>query len=399
MSTINKKLGTTKNMVLAAVAAVLSIGGAAYPLAVHALDNGSDGSRHSEHTQMVRGSEDGMHKYVAIVRPLNHTGVSGIATFTTEGRILKVNIHATGVTPGVHPQHIHGKDQAKAECPTHAADTNGDGFTSVIEGAPSYGLIKMSLTNPQTTFGTPVTPLLFEPFAGKANNANFPVVGKDGVLSFSHTYTFDNSEAAQAALTSLTPFGDQELVIHGAVAPKSVDADAFAALGAPYPAGTDLTATAYDVLLPAGCGEIDEAMTKVPANNAGFEKLTALSTAQDSLAQGLSAAAGSGAGSQAFDSKVAALSAAFNSSLATAVATYQSSNGVSGNHDNARNQLINSLAAAKDAELNGLTEARNQLIDTLNQSGSVADRDTFLNGFNTTVDQYRNVLEQAKNQL
>ena len=69
------------------------------------------------------------------------------------------------------------------------------------------------------------------------------------------------------------------------------------------------------------------------------------------------------------------------------------------NRDEARNQLINTLSSAKDAELNTLTEARNQQIDQLNRAGNVANHDAFLSGFDTTVNQYKNVLELAKNQL
>ena len=351
-----------------------------------------------------------MHEYVAYLHPLNHTNVTGSAKFEQSGDHLKVTIHATGLEPGTHPQHIHGKRQAAAECPTTAADLNKDGFVSVIEGAPSYGLIKMNLTSPQTPFGAPPTLALFEPFAGTANNANFPVVGTDGVLNFTSNYTFDDSVAAQQALASLTPLGDQELVLHGASAPKSVDADAFAAIGNPYPAGTDLSVVAYDALLPAACGEIDEASSAVNTPEDTGGSITTVPAAVNSLNSGLNAlqtqltdgltiATANVTDASAFKAQASTASTTFSTKAQAAVATYQANISGGMNRDEARNQLINTLSSAKDAELNTLTEARNQQIDQLNKAGNVANRDAFLNGFDTTLNQYKNVLEQAKNQL
>lgn len=197
------------------------------------------------------------HKYVSSIHELNNTHVSGNASFMQVGRHLTVTINATGLEPGVHPIHIHGKDQAKAECPTASNDTNGDGYVSVIEGAPAYGLIKLNLTSPQTAFGTPPTPALFYPFAGTPKISSFPFVGTNGVLHFSNTFTFNNTSAAQAAFKSLKPLGDQAVVIHGAIAPQSVDAAAFAALGSPLPVGYDPSLMTYDALLPVGCGTIN----------------------------------------------------------------------------------------------------------------------------------------------
>ena len=386
----NKSTKNTKQLLVAAAVAVVGLGGLASPLAAHAMqNNGHDVTR----------LNSSMHEYVAYLHPLNHTNVTGMAKFEQSGNHLKATIYATGLEKGIHPQHIHGKDQAAAECPTTSADLNHDGFISVIEGAPSYGLIKMNLTNPQTPFGAPPTLALFKPFAGTANNANFPVVGSDGVLNFTSNYTFDSSAAAQQALASLTPFGDQELVLHGATAPKSVDADAFAALGKAYPAGTDLSVKAYDALLPAACGEIDEASTAPTTGSTASTLSDNLATVQSQLTDGLTVASANAADANSFNEQVSNLSTSFNTTLQRAVTTYQTSISNGANQGEARNQLINTLSSAKDSELNQLTEARNQLIDQLNQAGNVDARDAFLNGFDATVNQYRNVLEQAKNQL
>jgi hypothetical protein len=404
----------SKSMIIASVATTLGISGVALPVIAHAMGN--------EH--VMNHSTMAMQRYVAAIHELNNTGVSGTATFTTSGNELTVSIEASGLQPGVHPIHIHGKDVAKAECPTNAQDANGDGYLSVIEGAPAYGLIKLNLTNPQTAFGTPPTPALFYPFAGTPNNANFPTVAADGLLHFKSTYMFDGSADAQAALKSLTPLGNQAIVIHGATAPKSVDAPALAALGKPYAAATDLTASVYDALLPAGCGLIDQATTSSEQSdemdttnmdtstmNTGTQSMNdnnqqsgsvssmGVDMLQQHLVSGLTVASANATDASVFNSQVTQLSSNFSTTVQKAVSTYQASVSQGSNHDVARNELINTLASAKDQELNGLTESRNQLIDKLNQSGNVTNRDAFLNGFNTAVDQYRDKIEQVKNQL
>ena len=207
--------------------------------------------------QHQNNSGSGSHQqYISSLLQLNNSGARGLARLTMDGRTLTFNLSASGLTPGkVHPMHIHGKNNPEiSSCPTTAADVNHDGFISVLEGAPAYGRIKVSLTSPQTPFGTPPTPALFFPFAGTANNANFPVADAQGRETFSQTYAFDNSDAAQQAFTSLMPLENQHIVLHGADAPKSVDAAAFAALGSPVTG--DLSTVSYDALLPVACGQI-----------------------------------------------------------------------------------------------------------------------------------------------
>lgn len=383
----------TSSMVALAVASVMAVGSIGYPLAA----NASQDSNRSARVSSVSADE----RYKAFIKPLNDSDVIGQATFEVIGNTLKVTVHAEGLEPGVHPQHIHGHEEMRAECPTAEADVDGDGFLSVIEGAPAYGPIKLNLTNPQTDFGTPPTTALFTEFAGTPDNADFPVVTEDGVLDFTNTYTFDSSEAAQAAKASLSPLGDQHIVIHGATAPKFVDAPAFAALGTPFAAGTDLTERFYDPLLPVGCGEIDAVGgSDTPKNNdgvvvnPGVQKLAGLNAIQAQLTQSLNQT-----GMADFNTRVGNLSVTFTDAVGVAVAAYNAAIDEGMNKDEARNQLINAVSSAKDAELNGLTEARNQQIDMLNRSGDVAKRDAFLQNFETTVHDYRHVLEGIKNQL
>lgn len=66
----------------------------------------------------------------------------GEATFTLQDGEFIAEVTVEGVAPGIaHPQHIH----FGPECPTPAADDNGDGFVDVPEGAQFYGPILVPL--------------------------------------------------------------------------------------------------------------------------------------------------------------------------------------------------------------------------------------------------------------
>lgn len=195
--------------------------------------------------------------YYANLSQLNDSGASGHARLSWKGNELRYTMNAGGLEPGrLHPVHIHGKNNPEvATCPTNAQDTNGDGFVSVIEGAATYGPIKLNLTSPQTPFGAPPTTAVFTPFAGTPNLSDFPTADSYGRISQNQTYVFDGSAAAQGAKATLTPLEDQHIVIHGGYAPQSVDADAFRALGLSV---GPLTQRIYDPLLPVACGEINK---------------------------------------------------------------------------------------------------------------------------------------------
>ena len=193
--------------------------------------------------------------YAAHLQPLNGSGAFGHARLSHQGNELRYSANVGGLEPGkLHPVHIHGKNHPEvATCPTTAVDTNRDGFVSVVEGAATYGPIKLNLTSPQTPFGAPPTLALFTPFAGTANLSHFPTSDASGHIRQNQTYVFDGSPAAQGALASLIPLEDQHIVVHGGFAPQSVDADAFQALGLPV---GPLNERIYDPLLPVACGEI-----------------------------------------------------------------------------------------------------------------------------------------------
>lgn len=384
-----------KTLLLSGLAVVLAYGIISFPSSVSAMEN--------SHMKADNKSQ----RYVANIDPLNKSNVDGTAEFVLKDNRLAVTINATGLEPGVHPQHIHGQKEAAAECPTDSADVNNDGFVSVLEGAPAYGPIKLNLTSPQTAFGTPPTPALFTAFAGTPDNKNFPTAGADGKLHFVQTYTFDNSVAAQGAFESLTPLDAQHVVLHGGTAPLGVDATAFAALGSPRPVGFNPNELGYDALLPVGCGQIDKVIKENHSNNGNVsntnvDKSTRLNSelvsAKAQLNNGLGMAT-MHVSTTTFTTLSSQLATEFDMVTQSAISTYRTSVANGMNTDEARNQLINGLASSKDHQINKLNEARNQLIDQLNRNGNVSERDHFLNNYDMSVNSYSNAIEKAKNQL
>ncbi len=163
--------------------------------------------------------------YTADLMSLNNSGVMGTATLTLDGNMLTVHIAATGLEPNmVHPQHIHGfiDSNKNAKCPPMSADTNGDGFIDLTEGAPFYGPVLLSLE-----LTPPMAPL------------DFPIADADGTINY--TQTFEVS-------ADLLPLQNNVIVLHG------LTVEGLIVDGEP-------TDEMYVATLPVACGAIK------PANN------------------------------------------------------------------------------------------------------------------------------------
>ena len=121
---------------------------------------------------------NGKEKYRADLDPLNRSGASGHAMLTLEGKKLTTKIRSHGLAPKLpHAQHIHGFKQAVSECPTLAADKNGDRLVNTVEGLPSYGPIRVSFTTRGDT----------SPASGLAVS-RFPVANPGGSLQYTRTF-------------------------------------------------------------------------------------------------------------------------------------------------------------------------------------------------------------------
>ncbi|MEL7207736.1 MAG: hypothetical protein AAGK32_05820 [Actinomycetota bacterium] len=91
--------------------------------------------------------------YQADLTELNGSGATGTATITVadDGETIAVDLQASGFDlDGPHAMHLHGivdGDEVLAStCPTLADDIDGDGVLTVLEGAPKYGAVQISLT-------------------------------------------------------------------------------------------------------------------------------------------------------------------------------------------------------------------------------------------------------------
>ncbi len=121
----------------------------------------------------------GQRYFKAELNPLNRSGAEGTATLKRDGRQLTTRIFTEDMAPNLpHAQHIHGFEQAVSECPTLAADDNGDGLVNTAEGLPSYGPIQASLTTRGDT--SPQSALAV---------SRFPVANSSGFLRYERTFT------------------------------------------------------------------------------------------------------------------------------------------------------------------------------------------------------------------
>lgn len=147
---------------------------------------------------------------------------TGHVDLSERGTQLRVHLTVNGVDGGVHLAHIHGIKQAMNECPSLAADVDGNGLIDFAEGLPSYGPVQVTLSNGTNDRGTSL----------------------DWTRQFTHLDSGDG-------IASLGALDQYAIVIHGVdlngdgVA-SNPDADGN---GAPDPAGNEIS-------MPALCGVI-----------------------------------------------------------------------------------------------------------------------------------------------
>lgn len=164
---------------------------------------------------------DWSREFEARLAPLNESGARGHADLDLRGRRLEAEIKSRGLEPNLpHLQHVHGMAQAISECPTLAADTDGDGLVSVGEGAPYYGPVQVSFTTRGDTSAA----------SGGALD-RFPVANVNGRIDYSRTFRIPADVAA-----NLRKFA---IVQHG------VDLNA-----------NGVYDNAFEISLPATCGKI-----------------------------------------------------------------------------------------------------------------------------------------------
>ncbi len=93
--------------------------------------------------------------FTADLTQANESGASGTANISLDGTTATVQIDGQGFFDGFpHAMHLHGEPGGDNICgPLNpadsgfdAADEDGDGFISVVEGVPAYGPVTVSLT-------------------------------------------------------------------------------------------------------------------------------------------------------------------------------------------------------------------------------------------------------------
>jgi hypothetical protein len=137
--------------------------------------------------------------YQGTLDAINGSKGSGTFSIQVSGDQATVTESVSGLAetfsgnPYPHVQHIH--IGAKGECPTTAADTNGDGVISTTEGLPSYGAIGTTLSTSGDT----------SPAAG----TDLKVAGMGGSFTYNRTFTLDAATAASLKA------GTAVVVVHG----------------------------------------------------------------------------------------------------------------------------------------------------------------------------------------
>lgn len=183
--------------------------------------------------------------YQATLGQLNGSSGSGTVTLHVTGDQAHVVLNVSGLAqtfndaPYPHVQHIHVG--AKGQCPSPAADTNGDGVISTTEGAPGYGKIGTTLSTSGDT----------SPAAG----LDLKVAGQGGA------YTIDRSFPLNAETKAALQNGTAVVVVHG-LDPATLSAAGQAAKSDLVPS-LPLAATS-----PALCGTLAVGQMNMPVGGA-----------------------------------------------------------------------------------------------------------------------------------
>ena len=143
-----------------------------------------------------------------------------------ENRLVVV-LRASGLSPNLpHAMHLHGALSGGNVCPPAAA-AGDDGLVSVLDGAPFYGGIQVSLTTSGDTSAASALAL-----------DRFPVADADGDLKYQRTFIVPDDVADALA--------DLHVVVHGLDLSQNGMYDA----NAPLLQGAEAT-------LPVLCGQVD----------------------------------------------------------------------------------------------------------------------------------------------
>ena len=135
-----------------------------------------------------------------LVPVADNPGATGMAYLVRRGDQLTGVIYARGLSANLpHAMHIHGLEEAVAECPGIERDANADGLVDTIEGIVDYGPILVSFTTSGGTGGNLLPDGL--------DLARFPVANRAGFVTYSRTFSIPVAVADR--------LGDLHIVVHG----------------------------------------------------------------------------------------------------------------------------------------------------------------------------------------
>ncbi len=137
--------------------------------------------------------------YQANLQQVNNSGASGTLMLQLNGDKATITEKVSGLAetfmgkPYPHVQHIH--ISGKGECPTPAADTNGDGVINTAEGQPAYGAIGTTLS---------------------VSGDTSPAAGTDVAIAPSGSgYDYSRTITLDAASLASVKAGTAVIVVHG----------------------------------------------------------------------------------------------------------------------------------------------------------------------------------------
>jgi hypothetical protein len=172
----------------------------------------------------------------------NNSGGAGTVTLTaTDTGELKVSIHATGLMPGPHAQHLHGSLQGgEFMCASDRSDADGDGWVTNEEASGEYGSAFLALTTRGDTSAKSVL-----------NLERMPVADPEGRLTYNRVIP-----AAQVPDGLIDQLSHLHVVQHGIDVNDNGRYD-LAALGeSTFAKGIGLAGVPEEATNPATCGMI-----------------------------------------------------------------------------------------------------------------------------------------------
>ncbi len=127
------------------------------------------------------------------------SNASGHASLVVLDDQLRAFVFVHGLSPNLpHAMHIHGHDEAVAECPSLAA-AGDDGLIDTVDGLPDYGPIQVSFTTSGATGGNLLPDGL--------DLTRFPVANRLGLVNYQRTFTIPDDIADR--------LDEMHIVVHG----------------------------------------------------------------------------------------------------------------------------------------------------------------------------------------